>query len=617
MSDLIYNVQEIFDASTRRGCLQQHGCSSYNIPPYQRGFKWGSEVNEPVERLLSDLKQAWKKRAKEYLLQAITVKKVRDDRVGWVLEVIDGQQRLTTLFLLICAMNQRLEGAARPNIAEKKLRYSIRHESQTLDELIASWFESDRNTADHFEQLKEAHQVDQESRQDWYYLKCALLRCIHELKISSADLGFQCDKDIADFRDFVFQEVKMMVNAVEAHVSGEVIFGNLNTNRVVLSETELIKGLLLTRVAREPGANRQRHYREILEMRIQLGRKWDELNHWANLPEIGSLYFPAFKDGMMGLLELVARQMMDPFNLSKSPKPDEKLLFEFFLQQTHFEEVFRLLANTFSQMQDWYANEQIYHLLGFCLMHQAPANRLPFLAGQLGCKTKTEFHKGLCRRRKSILLGGHEHNGEVGQVCDVDFGKLEYGEEDGQIKSILLALSVFEGLDDGRFNFHAYEKEGWSLEHIFPQTPYGKGAKLNEAQKQATLAIFIENKEEVLTAKIAAELERLGNAVNDPAREAKIARLLQSAPLLHRIGNLCLLSSEDNSAMGCGMFKEKRRVIRNRIARGSFVPRHTYQVFSKMISGEGDSLDVWSKADIEMHQDKIEKRIRELLEESA
>ena len=58
MSELIYNVHEIFDSNTKRGCLQQHGCSAYRIPLFQRGYKWGSEINQPVERLLSDLKQA-------------------------------------------------------------------------------------------------------------------------------------------------------------------------------------------------------------------------------------------------------------------------------------------------------------------------------------------------------------------------------------------------------------------------------------------------------------------------------------------------------------------------------------------------------------------------------
>ena len=608
MSELIYSVHEIFDDITRRGCLQQHGCGAFIIPPYQRGYKWGSAINQPVERLLSDMKQAWKSKAKEYLLQALTVKKVPDGHGGWVLEVIDGQQRLTTLFILINAMNRRIENSVHPNIAEHKLRYSIRHEAQTLDDLVSSWIEPIEDSPDNFDQFKAAHNVDQEPRQDCHYLKCAALRCVHDLRW---DPSFQPDKDVADFRKFVLEDVKLMVNEVEAHVAGEVIFGNLNSNRVDLTETELIKGLLLTRVARESGASRPRRYREILEMRIQLGRDWDEINHWANLPEIRSLYFHGFGDGMTGLLELVARQVVpDSFKPFKKTSEEKKPLFEYFLRQPHFEPIFHLLANTYSRLQDWYTNDDNYHLLGYCLMHQKSSDRMSFLARQLSCKTKPEFKKGLHDLRRSILLGGEKPNG------DVDFGKLRYVENDIQIKFILLALSVFRGVDGGRFNFHAYENENWSLEHIFPQTPFGKGAKLNDAQKKAALAILIENGKTLLSGGVTEKLTQLRDSTGVLDLEDEIGNLLQSEPLLHQIGNICLLSSKDNSAMGCGMFNEKRKVIRDRIARGSFVPRHTYEVFSKMIC-EDDSLDVWSKPDIINHQLEIEKRIRELMEVRA
>jgi hypothetical protein len=194
---------------------------------------------------------------------------------------------------------------------------------------------------------------------------------------------------------------------------------------------------------------------------------------------------------------------------------------------------------------------------------------------------------------------------------------LRYGENNPQIESILLALSVFQGMDDGRFNFHAYQKEHWSLEHIFPQTPFGKGANLDDAQKKAALDILMDNGNNVLTVEIKGKIARLRESADGQNLEAEVRRLLQSELLLHKIGNLCLLSPEDNAAMGCGMFKEKRRVIRDRIARGSFVPRHTYEIFSKMIVGENDSLNVWSKADIERHQAEIERRIWALMKEEA
>jgi hypothetical protein len=561
------------------------------------------------------LKQAWHRKAKEYLLQAITVKKVTDGPDGPVLEVIDGQQRLTTLFILIHAMNFRIEKSVRPNIAENKLRYSIRNESPGLNDLVSEWIGSVADSKDNFDQLKKALKVDQESRQDCYYLKCAALRCTYDLGNRSASPGFQTDNEIVDFRNFVFHEVKLMVNAVEAHVSGEVIFGNLNSNRIVLTETELIKGLLLTRVARETDVTRPRRYREVLEMRIQLGRKWDELNHWANQPEIRSLYFPAFEVGMKGLLELVARQMPDQFTSAESREIDEKLLFEHFLRQKHFEPIFDRLRDTYSRMQDWYANDENYHLLGYCLMHQNPRERLSFLVKQLSCMTKPEFNNGLYQRRNRILLGREGPSGDTDGSKDVDFGKLGYGEHDNQIKSILLALSVFCGKNAGRFNFHAYQEGNWSLEHIFPQTPFGKDAKLDDAQSKAALEILIQNKEKVLANATADKIARLLNSADELDPGDKINQLLKSEPLLHKIGNLCLLSPKDNAAMGCGMFDDKRKVIRDRIARGSFVPRHTYEIFSKMIVGEDDSLNVWSKTNIEKHQTEIESRIRALIKE--
>jgi hypothetical protein len=607
MSELIYNIHDIFDSVSRRGCLQQHGCGAFRIPPYQRGYKWGSEKDQPVESLLSDLKQAWRSKAKEYLLQAITVKKVPGVKSGSVLEVIDGQQRLTTLFILIHALNFRVDKSVRPNIAAQKLQYSIRHKTHSLDELVASWIESVGNSSDHFDQLKNNHSVEKEDHQDSYYLKCAALRCMDALRSQPGEPAFQNIQDIGHFRNYVLRDVKLMVNAVEAHVSGEVVFGNLNTNRVVLTELELIKGLLLTRVAREPAGR----YREVLEMRIQLGRKWDEINHWVNLPEIRSLYFSAFENGMNGLLELVARQLPHPFRPPKQSTDDGKPVFEYFLRQTHLDPVFRLLANTYARLQDWYTDDRSYHLLGYCLMYKKAAERLPFLAEQLRFKTRSELNKQWYRLRSLILLRGT--NDPVGAALD----KLGYAEDNAQIQSILLALSIFQGVDDSRFNFHAYQKEKWSLEHIFPQTPFGKGARLNDGQKKAALDVLVSKGKDLLAEALIQRIAQARDSANIAEMETEISQLLESEPLLHQIGNLCLLSPGDNAAMGCGMFDEKRNAIRDRIARGSFVPRHTYEVFSKMIVGANDSLDVWSKADISKHQCEIERRIGALIREGT
>ncbi len=60
---------------------------SFYIPSYQRGYRW-SETE--VVRLLDDIYQNGKK---NYCLQPVVVRK-KEDRY----ELIDGQQRLTTLY---------------------------------------------------------------------------------------------------------------------------------------------------------------------------------------------------------------------------------------------------------------------------------------------------------------------------------------------------------------------------------------------------------------------------------------------------------------------------------------------------------------------------------------
>jgi hypothetical protein len=492
MSELIFNVREIFDTSNRRGCLPQYRCICYRIPPYQRGYKWGSDISEPVERLLSDLTQSWQKGEKEYLLQAITVKKASNGDSGSVLEVIDGQQRLTTLFIIICTLDKIGSHQDALGIAKGKLNYSIRHKNQPLEELVSTAIPlSQVDSPTGFDELKIKLDMEGSDHQDEYYIKCAALRCFAHLRVREGT-AFPNDESLGKFRDFVLDKVKLMVNAVEPHISGEVIFGNLNTNRVFLTETELIKGLLLTRVARENTTRRSRQYRQTLEMRIQLGRTWDEIQKWANAPDLKSFYFPSDKDNdaIRNLLELVARQMPAPFNPESAESGEKHPLFEYFLQQKHIEPAFRCLCDTHSRLQDWFADDRTYHLLGYCLVREKNAQRLPFLTNCLKCETRSELATMLGKKKRKHLFGQEGHSGAKASTLKDDIGKLRYGDDDHRINAILLALSVFQAGRASRFDFRAYQDEKWTLEHIFPQTPYGKDAKLSDIQQAAIDAMI-------------------------------------------------------------------------------------------------------------------------------
>ncbi len=63
---------------------------AFYVPAYQRGYRW----KEEVERLLSDFSEIVE--GQNYSLQPIVVKNVGEKKF----ELIDGQQRLTTIFLI-------------------------------------------------------------------------------------------------------------------------------------------------------------------------------------------------------------------------------------------------------------------------------------------------------------------------------------------------------------------------------------------------------------------------------------------------------------------------------------------------------------------------------------
>jgi uncharacterized protein with ParB-like and HNH nuclease domain len=127
----------------------------FYTPSYQRGYRW----KEEVEMLLNDIDEIAE--GQDYCLQPIVVKNVGEKRY----ELIDGQQRLTTLFLIFRHMKQlnipltlnfSLEYETRGNIRnflESVNDEKLVDEAKNIDEYfiietfktISGWFQSKRD----------------------------------------------------------------------------------------------------------------------------------------------------------------------------------------------------------------------------------------------------------------------------------------------------------------------------------------------------------------------------------------------------------------------------------------------------------------------------------------
>lgn len=579
MKELIFNIKDIFNNYNHNGCLSQYDCTFYHIPAYQRGYKWASNQNGAVTILLNDLWKAFdsfiKQEKAEYYLQYITVKKIELAK-GNCLEVIDGQQRLTTLSIILSVLSLKLN---QENLAENKLDYAIRD----------NFFEKHIYPKEKLKVIIESNWKDLqenkilENNQDIFYMANAAITMN----------TFFTNKKLHEFYDFVLNQVKIIVNSVEEHISSETVFKNLNSNKVPLTEAELIKGLLITKVGRTQTNKQTKHFKEIMEIRMNIGRHWDEINHWANKTEIKSFYFNNKQDAMHELLALTAACQDDAIvikNLNNHSK--DFPLFNYYLEQTDCSVLYNRLLAVKNTLEDWYNTTEIYNLLGYCrFTKQSGKNNLNFLKECIKSKTKTD------------LIENKLYKIKIDLITNIDFNEISYEETPEKIHQILLHLSVFiKGQENTRFDFYQFEKEKWTLEHIFPQTPEGKNKILNNADKEAIKQILVNVSDEVNNV---LQLE-----VRTEEEKNVYYKALKEHPALNSIANMCLLTGGDNSSNGNKFFNEKRLNILSLIQRGSFVPKHTFDVFSKMFSNSNtESMNNWTISDFNAHLEYIKNSI--------
>lgn len=581
MAELIYNIKDIFSTDNSDSCLMEYDADKFYIAAYQRGYKWSSDEYGAVTILLNDLWDAFqafqRQERKEYYLQYITLKKNAERRH---LEVIDGQQRLTTLSILLSIFSLKLEI---DNISNGKLEYAIRE----------NFFEKHIYTSNYLKDLLEKQWDGEQglifspdekiNTQDVYYLFNAAL------KINKFLLNDDVTKQIKPFYEFVLNNVKIIVNAVD-HISSEKVFSNLNSNKVPLTEAELIKGLLLTKYSRLHNVNEEKkHFREILEMRLSLGRQWDEITRWSNQPEINSFFFKG-EEGMTALLTLVAIQ--NGYKVEKKANPNDYPLFNFYHKFGKIETAYQNLISTYSVLNDWFNEDKVFNLLGYLFFAK-------------GSNKTTKDYLSKINLSKSELL--NELTKDVKLLIPQDTKQLFYGnDQDNEIHRVLLAINVFSDGVNSRFNYHRFIVEKWTLEHIFPQAPEGKRQILKEKDKQIIL--------EVLGDKATDEIKLLLKKPERTPEEKEIYQTaLKSIGNLNSIGNMCLLTDKDNSSNGCGFFDEKRTNILERIRKGSFVPKHTFDVFSKMIfETNPDDFERWTNNNITNHSSIIKTTIDNL-----
>jgi hypothetical protein len=625
MKSFIYSIKDIFNITN--GCLFDYKVNGYYIASYQRGYKWKSNSeHDQVPVLLLDIYEAFikakvTKKNQEYYLQYITVKKTENN----LFEVIDGQQRLTTLTLIFNILSSYF---GEEDITKSNNIYLVTYarydeESVNIFDQILQLIKSDSNA----EGLKE---------QDKFYMLQASLT----IKVFFELLQKENDDTFKAFLLFLKNNVKLILNKEDEHTSAEEVFANLNDNKVPLTNAYLIKGLLLTKASRVNGNNSaKKHFKEIIDQRAIMGRVWDEMNTWFSKQDVSLFFFGTTQNGMEKMLELISfkvdNQQSSVIETFKSSFISNEIVYKnpFILFNRYHENIITAedafnsltkIKHIYKRLKSWYHDNQLYNLIGY---------------KQVVSNYKAKTNKGFIGTVEALLL--EKSNEDVLKtlrdfllskilIKEKDFEKLGYSQYKDTFL-LLLAINVFPQNDGDignfrnyRFDFYAFINQSWSLEHIFPQNPKTSNFNIKDDKiwtidkinkKIKDLKNVEENKDEIEKYNLLIEEINLNEEIDSD----KIDFVFEEMTDLDELGNMALLSGGVNSALSNGFFNTKRKILLRKINQGSFVPKHTIDVFSKMLEVEAnivfdDSLTIWSANDIKAHYASIKKATRLIIE---
>jgi hypothetical protein len=204
----------------------------YEIPPYQRAYSW---EKENVQQLLDDIWEAYTENDTEYFIGSlITIEKERDRRY----DVVDGQQRLTTLNLILARMRDHInDDAVKADLGKRILPRNVyTGEAETPRLLLRK-----KDQTFFRKHVLEAQPVPEKGREDLEAPRRHLME-----NGEAVDLFCQAksQQELKLFANFVLSRVYVVFVTTYSWQSAYRLFNVLNARGIPLSNADLIKNTL-------------------------------------------------------------------------------------------------------------------------------------------------------------------------------------------------------------------------------------------------------------------------------------------------------------------------------------------------------------------------------------
>lgn len=563
-----------------KGVLEIKG--NFFVPDYQRGYRWGE--NE-VKQLLEDIdenrqKNEQKNEHNNYYLQPIVLKEIGEKNY----ELIDGQQRLTTLYLILNCIKEVLPSTS----VNYSINYATRQETQNF--------------------LRDIDLSREEENIDFFFITKAYSTIRNWFGIDNEETD---SMGIAmDFYRELRKYVKIIWYEPEDNISGVELFTRLNIGRIPLTNSELVRALFLSRNSDLTPAEQ-----------LEIAAEWDSIEKELHQPSFWAFLTNYEPEDYPNRIDLL-------FDLMAGGKSRDKYATFFYFnnkikEKERKQDLWKEIVAYFARLKEWYGNREIFHKVGFLVAVGNKDKALINLLNNTEGKKKDEVSLYLDSQIEKVME-------------EVNLGELTYQSKDTTHHVLLLfnVLSVMNVKDESlRFPFDKYKGNDWSLEHIHAQN--AESLNTTEKRKEWLAAhkevlynieksddmLHDEEENEDYIKDIIDRIEKLeqqtsieGTQFNELQQEVfKQLSNETEGDYLDSLANMALLNVGNNAALNNSVFEVKRRKIIEMDKTGAYIPYCTRMVFLKYYTPTPSNLHFWGADDREAYIKAIEETLKPYL----
>lgn len=603
---------------------------NFYIPKYQRGYRW---TKQQVIDLLNDIKEFMERKPGDdeiYCLQPLVVKKKDDDTFKRIKEeaanlieveallkgswdVIDGQQRLTTIKILLACLKE--QGC-----------YNIEYETR---EGSKDFLSKISNTS-----------VENEDNIDFYHINQAK---------KTIQTWFE-NNGTSSFKETLLNKVKFIW--YESTDEDPIrVFTRLNIGKIPLTDAELIKALFLN----QSNFSNSENIENIRLYQQEIAAEWDNIEYtlqndefwlfihslgWDKPTRIDFIFDLMRKKECFGKIE------------EKRIGEDEHKTFRYFYEYFKAEkktidgsklrdEIWRKVKEYFQIFQEWYNDLELYHYVGYLVDRGDISTLQTLLCKWIEKSSKDSFEDYLIDQIKGKL--------KLNKCSSLTRKYGDDGENKTECLPLLLLFNIQTVINQNKalvnsdkygvgtfykFPFHLFKKEGkksngkgWEIEHIASNA----GDNLTKPSSQkiflASIKYSYELKEELkeridefingtednfeeLRSEVCKKCESLTSIPdykknyiwNFALLDSTTNEEYQNAPF--PVKRICVLAKEQGkkAKLGLNESNELKITYENGIA---FVPPCTRNIFTKAYTEIPTALNAWALDDAEQYLKKI------------